>query len=156
MRESSDTCSKCTSYICIDQSHLCCFIVVFIVHVVNHVQCIYIQFRQPFHHLVIFVHYFIIVKVLWCDWAVFWSNLCFCLLINTTVDCVKQTFCKVCTCSKELDLFSCLCCRYAAADRIVISPYRTHYIIVLVLYRTCLDRNIRRIFLEVLWQIRRI
>ena len=152
MRESSDTCSECTSYVCIDQSHLCCFIVVFVVHVVNHVQCIYIQFRQPFHHLVIFVHYFIIVKVLGSDRLVLWSYLLFCLLVNTTVDCIKKAFCKVCTSAEELHLFTCLCSRYTAADAVVIAPYRTHNIIVLVLDGTCCNRDVCCIFLEVLRQ----
>ena len=42
MRESCNTCCKCTSYICINKSHLCCFVVIFIMHIVDHVQGIYI------------------------------------------------------------------------------------------------------------------
>ena len=89
VRETSDTGSKCTSYICIDQSHLCCFVVIFVMHVVNHVQSIYIQFSQPVHHGVVMFHYFVIIQIFSCDRSVSRSYLNFCLLIDTTVDCVQ-------------------------------------------------------------------
>ena len=152
MRESCDTCCERTLNLCIDQSHLCSFIVVFIMHVVDHVQCSDIQMSQPVHHLVIFCDYFIIVKIFRSDRLIAWSYLLFCLLINTAVDRVKKAFCKVCTSTEELHLFTCLCSRYTAADAVVIAPYRTHNIIILILNRTCCNRNICSIFLEVLRQ----
>ena len=39
VRESCDTSCERTVNLCIDQSHLCCFIVVFVMHIVDHVQC---------------------------------------------------------------------------------------------------------------------
>ena len=156
MRESGNTCCESTSYIRIDQCHLGCFIVIFIMHVVNHVQCLYIRLCKPCHHLVVFIHDFIIVKYIACDRTIFRSNLYFIFLIDTTVDRVKKTFCKVCACSEELDLFSCLCRRYTAAYRIIVAPYRTHYIIIFILYRTCLNGNVRCVFLKCLRQMRRI
>src|SRR5699024_11416957 len=148
-----DTCSKCTSYICIDKRHLSSLIVVLIMHVVDHVQCINIQLGQPLHHLVIFLHNLVIVKVLGCDRSVQRRYLLFCLLVNTAVDRVQKAFCKVRTCSEELDLLTCLCCGYTATDRIVVAPYRTHHIIILILNGACLNRNISCIFLEVLRQV---
>ena len=121
-------------------------------HVVDHVQCINIQLGQPLHHLVIFLHYFIVIKVLGSNWLVSRSYLYFVLLIDTTVDSVKKTLSKVCTSSEELHLFTCLCSRYTAADAVVIAPYRTHNIIVLILDRTCCYRNQGSELLEVLWQ----
>ena len=152
MRESCDTCCERTLNLCIDQSHLCCFVVVFVMHVVDHVQCSDIQMSQPVHHNVVFLHNLIIVQILAGDRLIFRSNLLFCLLVFTAVDSVQKAFCKVCTSAEELHLFTCLCSRYTAADAVVIAPYRTHNIIILILNRTCCNRNICSIFLEVLRQ----
>src|SRR5699024_7321972 len=133
VRESSDTGSEGTSYVGIDQSHLSCLVIVFVMHIMDHVQCINVQLGQPFHHRIVFFHYFIVVQILGSDRRVFRSYLLFGLAVNTAVDRVQKAFCKVCTSSEELDLFTCLSSGYTAADRIVIAPYRTHYIIVLVL-----------------------
>ena len=121
-------------------------------HVVDHVQCSNIQMCKPVHHLIIFCDYFVIVKVLGSNRLVLRSYLLLCLLINTTVDRVKKAFCKVSTSTEELHLFTGLCSRYTAADAVVIAPYRTHNIIILILNRTCCNRNICSIFLEVLRQ----
>ena len=150
MRESCDTCCKCTTYIGIDQCHLRCFIVVFVMHVLDQVQYVYIQSGEPVHHLVVFSHYFIIIKVFRSDRCVSRSYLIFWLAVDTTVDRVKKAFCKVCSCSEKLHFFTSLCCRYAAADRIVIAPYRTHCIIIFILDRTCFNRNMWSVVLEVL------
>ena len=121
-------------------------------HVVDHVQCINIQLGQPLHHFIIFSKYFIVIKVLRSNWLVSRSYLYFSLFINTTVDSVKKTLSKVSTSSEELHLFTCLCSRYTAADAVVISPYRTHNIIVLVLDGACCYRNQGCELLKVLWQ----
>ena len=148
MRESCNTGSEGTSYIGIDQSHLCCFIVIFIMHVMDHVQSSNVQMSQPVHHNVVFLHNLIIVQVFAGDRLIFRSNLLFCFLVFTTVDRVKEAFCKVCTSAEELDLLTGLGSRYTAADGVIIAPYRTHYIIVLILDRACLYRNMSCIFLE--------
>ena len=111
---------------------------------------------QPVHHFIIFCNYFIIVKIFRSDRLIVWSYLLFCLLINTAVDRIKKAFCKVCTSAEELHLFTCLCSRYTAADAVVIAPYRTHNIIVLILDGTCCNRDVSCIFLEVLRQSWRI
>ena len=116
----------------------------------DHVQGTYIEVSQPVHHNIIFLHYLVIIKVLGCDRCIFRSNLIMSSLIHTTVDRIKQAFCKVCTSTEELDLFTCLCCGYTAADGVIIAPYRTHYIIILVLDGTCLYGNMSCIFLEIL------
>ena len=152
VRESSDTCCERTVNLCIDQSHFSCFIVVFVMHVVDHVQCSNIQMSQPVHHLVIFCDYFIIIEIFRSNWLIVRSYLLFCLLINTTVDSVKKAFCKVCTSSEELHLFTCFCSRYTAADAVVVAPYRTHNIIIFILDRACQYRNVSCIFLEVFRQ----
>ena len=156
MRKTSDTCSECSSYICIDQSHLSCFIVVFIMHVVDQVQDIYIQSCTPVKHDIVFMHNFVEIKVFRsnrCDFRTTLHMLAFfvkMLLIFTTVDSVKETFCKVSTCTEELDLFTCLCSGYTAADAVVIAPDWLHNIIILILDRRCCNGNLRSIFLEVI------
>ena len=122
----------------------------------DHVQCLYISLCEPCHHLIIFFHNFIVIKILGCDRTILRSNLLLGLLINTTVDRIKQALSKVCSSTEELDLFTCLCCRYTAAYRIIIAPYRTHNIVILVLYGTCCNRNMSCIFLECFRQVRGI
>ena len=107
---------KRQAYIGINQSHLSCFIVVFVMHIMDHVQSAYIQMRQPVHHHIIFLDDFIIIQIFGGNASVFRSYLLSGLLINTAVDGVQEAFCQVCTGTEELDLFTGLCCRYAAAD----------------------------------------
>ena len=157
MWEACNTCCKCSSYICIDKSHFCCLIVVLIMHVVNHVKCTNIEVSKPIHHCVILLDNFVIIKVLWCDRCIFRTNLHLCLFINTAVDSVEKALSKVSSCAEELDFLTCLCCGYAAADWVIIAPYRTHHIIVLVLNWACCNWNMRSILLEVLrksWRIK--
>ena len=125
-------------------------------HVMDHVQSSNVQMSQPVHHNVVFLHNLIIVQVFAGDRLIFRSNLLFCFLVFTTVDRVKEAFCKVCTSAEELDLFTGLSCRYTAADGVIIAPYRTHYIIVLILDGACLYRNMSCIFLESFRKILRV
>ena len=143
MRETCNTCSKCSANISIDKSKFCSFIIVFIMHIVNCIQSIYIQISKPFKHNIILSHYFIIIKIFRSDWLQFWSYLCIrsksSTFIFTTIDSVKQSFCKVSTSSEELHFFTSLSCRYTTADRIVITPNWAHYIIIFILDRRCID-----------------
>ena len=121
-------------------------------HVLNQVQRIYIQVCQPLHHIIIALHYLVIIQVLGGNRTILRTYLLTGLLVNTAVDCVKQAFCKVCASSEELHLLTGLCCGYTAADRVIIAPYRLHGIIVLILYRACVDGDLRSVSLEVLRQ----
>ena len=152
MRESCDTSSKCTTYIGIDQSHLSCLIVILVMHILDQVQSIYIHSCQPIHHNVILLNNFIIIQILGSDRLVCRTYLSLGLLINTTVDSVKQTLSQVCTSAEELHFLTGLCSGYTAADGVVIAPYNTHNIIVLILDGTCCNRDVCCIFLEVLRQ----
>ena len=156
MRESCDTGCEGTSYIGVDQSHLCCLIVVFVMHVMDHVQSSNVQMSQPVHHNVVFLHNLIIVQILAGDRLIFRSNLLFCLLVFTAVDSVQKAFCKVCTSAEELDLLTGLGSRYTAADGVIIAPYRTHYIIIFILDRTCCNRNMSGIISECFWKTLRV
>jgi len=75
--EAGNTGSKGSAYIGINQSHLGSFVVILIMHVLDQVQYVYIQSSEPVHHLVVFSHYFIIIKVFRSDWCVSRSYLIF-------------------------------------------------------------------------------
>ncbi len=109
MRESCDTGCECTAYIGINKSHLSSFVVIFIMHILNQVQNIYIQTCQPVKHAVITFHNLIIVKVFGRNRFVGRSDLIKFFFVHTTIDCVQQCFCKVCSCSEELHFLTCLC-----------------------------------------------
>ena len=95
MGQTCNTGSECSSYIGIDQSHLSCFIVIFVMHVMNQVQDVYIQRCTPVKHDIIFMHNFIEIKVFRsnrCDFRTTLHMLAIfvkVLLILTTVDSVQ-------------------------------------------------------------------
>ena len=95
VRKTCNTSCECSSYICIDQSHLSCFIVIFIMHIMNQVQDVYIQSCTPVKHDVIFMHNFIEIKVFRsnrCDFRTTLHMLAIfvkVLLILTTVNSVQ-------------------------------------------------------------------
>ena len=156
MGKSGNTSCKGSSYIRINQSHLCCFIVIFIMHILNQVQSIDIKLCQPVHHLIIFSNHFVIIQIFRCNRLIVRSYLFSGLQINTAIDSIKQAFGQVRSCSEELHFFSGLCRRHTAADGIIIPPYRLHHIVILILNRTGTDGNISRIVLEMLRQGRGI
>ena len=125
-------------------------------HVLNQVQDVDIQISQPFHHIVILMHNLIIIQIFTGNRTIFRTDLCFRLFINSTVNCIQQTFCKVSTCSEELHFLTCLRGTHTAAYRIVIPPYRAHNIIILILYGACLNRDACGICLEAFRQMRGI
>ena len=119
-------------------------------HVLNQVQNVYVDACEPVHHTIVLRHHLIIIEVLGSDRTVLRTYLLLALLIDTAVDCVEKALCKVCTSAEELHLLTGLCCRYAAADGVVVAPYRTHDIIVLVLDGGSANRNLCSVLLEVL------
>ena len=122
---------------------------VLIVHVVNQVQRVDIHTSQPVHSLVEAWFQLLPCQILVLDGTETWSNLLAGLGVDTTVTCIEDTLGEVGACSKELHLLTSLCCTYTAADAIIVAPYRTHHLVVLVLDRAGLHRNHRSILLEV-------
>ena len=152
MTEASDTRCESTTYVCIDESELCSLIEILIVHVMDEVQCVYIDTRQPLHHIHEARHKLLVCNNITLYRTVSRSTLLTCLTVNATTNSVCKTFSKVCTSAKELHLLSCLGSRYTATDRVVVAPDRSHHIIILVLYRAGRDRYLRSIVLEMLWK----
>ena len=125
-------------------------------HILDRIQCIDIQSCQPVHHHIILLNYFLIIQILTGDRCVCRADLISRLEVTTAVHGVQQTLCKVCTCTEKLHFLTGLCCGYTAADRIVITPYWPHHVIVLILDRARTHRNNCCIFLKVLRQMGRI
>ena len=88
------------------ERHLYLFVAILIVHIVDDVEHIYIHAREPLHHLVVFVHYLVVIEILGRDGSVFRSYLLARNLVDSSVYCVKKALCKVCSRSEELHLFA--------------------------------------------------
>ena len=134
MRETGNTGCKGSSYIGINERHFCRLIEILIVHILDEVQHIDINSGEPVHHHIIFFHDFLVVQDICGNRAVSGRNLLLALFIHTAVDGIEKTFCKVCSCAEELHLLTGFCCGYTAADTVVVPPYRTHDIIIFILY----------------------
>ncbi len=121
MAETSNTSCKCSLNVCIFQSKFFCFVVIFIVHIVNCVQNIYVNISKPFKHCLVFANNHRIVRsinYIICNRRIFRTNLhtLFQTFIASAVESVKQCFCKVSTSTKELHFFSSLSCRYTTTN----------------------------------------
>ena len=162
MGETSDTGCECAAHIGVDESHLGCLVVIFVVHILDQVQDIHIDSCQPVHHEIILVHNLVVIKILGSDRRVLRTNLhrlavlCHVLLVLTAVDRVEQALRQVRAGAEELHLLTCLGSGYAAADAIVIAPDRTHHIIVLVLDGRCVNGDLCRVLLEILRKTGRV
>ena len=102
-------------------------------HILDQIQDIDIETGQPIHHQVKLVHHFVIIQILGANGSELRSALYLELLIHTAVDRVEQALGQVGAGSEELHLLTGLRCRYAAADGVIVSPYRLHDIVILVL-----------------------
>ena len=122
----------------------------------NQIQHVYIDVCQPVHPPVEFLDYLVIVCIFRSNTLHSRSALDSVFLIKTTVERIEQSLCKVCTCTKQLNLFSCFCCGNTAADGVIISPLRFHNLIVLILDGAGIDGNLSCIFLECSWKIRAV
>ena len=137
--ETCNTCRKVTLDISVMQCHLQAFVAVFVMHIMNDVQCIDIQSRKPFHHLVVLVHDIVKVQIIALNGSVFRAYLHFHDLIHAAVDGVEQAFCKVCSCTEELHFLTDAHRRYAAGNCIVVTMCYTHQIVILILNGGVLD-----------------
>ena len=156
MTETRNTCCKCTTDVSIDERHLGCLVEVLVVHVVDQVQSLHINRSQPVHHVHKARHELFVSKYIALYGTEFRTTLLTGLGINTTRNSIGQALGQVGTSTEELHLLTGLCGRHTAADAIIVTPYRAHYIVIFVLDRTCLHRNQRSIVLEALRQTRTV
>ena len=153
MGEACNTGSESTAYIGIDKSHLGCLIVILVMHIVNQVQYIYIDISKPVKPEIVLLNHFIVIKVLACDALHLRTYLDAVLLVETAVDRVKEGLTKICTRTEELDFLTGLGSGYTAADGVIITPYRLHNVIVLILDRARFDGDVGSVLLELLRKI---
>ena len=125
------------------QAHLECFVSILIVHIMNDLQSIDIYFRQPAHHLFVFLHYFVVIEVFAGDRLESRSHLYARTFVTSSIDRVQQTFSQVGTCTEILHLLTDLHRRHTAGNTIIISIIRTHQVVVLILDSGSIDRNLR-------------
>lgn len=133
------------------------FVVVFVVYVVDNVQCGDILFSQLVYEVIYVVYYFVEVQNIVFDWFGFWINLYFQFFINVVVDSVQYGFCQVCMCVEELYLFINDYWVYVVCDSVVIVVEVWMYqVIVFVLQRRSVDGDFSGEFFEVQWQFFRL
>ena len=154
MGEARYTRRKRAAHIRVDERHLRRLVVVFIVHVLDDIQRIHVDMREPVHHALILHDDVVILEVLRTDRTVGRADLHARHFVHAAVDRVEQAFCEVRACAEELHLLARLCRRYAAADGVVVAPRGLHHVVVLVLDRARADGDARRIVLERLGQAR--
>jgi len=152
MREAGNTRGEGAAHIGVDESHLLSLVEVFVVHVVDEVQRLDIDSGQPLHHIHEAGHELIVGHHVALDRTVGGAHLLTCLAVHATTDGVGEALGEVGTCTEELHLLTRLSSAHAAADAVVIAPDRPHDIIVLVLDRAGLHRDVGSIALESLGQ----
>ena len=154
VREARDARCERAAHIRVDECHLRRFVVILVVHVLDDVQRVHVDMREPVHHALVLDDDVVVLEVLRADRAVGRADLHAALLVHTAVDCVEETLCKVRTRTEELHLLARLRRRHTAADGVVIAPLRLHHIVILVLNRARTDGDPRRVVLELLRQFR--
>lgn len=133
------------------------FVVVFVVYVVDDVQCSDVLFSQLVYEVIYVFYYFIIVQDIVFDWFRFWINLYFQFFVNVVVDCVQYGFCQVCMCIEELYLFINDYWVYVVSNSVVIVVEVWMYqVIVFILQRRGVDGYFSGEFFEVQWQFFRL
>ena len=152
MGEACDTGGKSTAHIGVDESHFRCLVVIFIMHILDGVQGIHIEACQPVHHPVILADDLVVLQVLSLVRRVLRSYLLAALRVAAAVQGVKQTLGQVRAGPEELHFLTGLCCGYAAADGVVVAPYRPHHVVILILDGAGPHRDSRRVFLKGLRQ----
>ena len=122
----------------------------------NEVQRINVNANKPFHHIHEAWHKLFVSYNIALNRSQGGATLLASLSVYTTADSVSKTFGEVGTSSKELHFLTGLCSRHTATNRVIITPHRSHHVIILVLDRTGLHRNFRSVVLEAFGQTRRI
>ena len=88
------------------QGHLQLLIRILIMHIMDYIQGIDIQTRQPLHHVIILAHYIIIIQIISLDRTVLGTYLNLEALIHAAVDCVQQALGQIGACAEELHLLA--------------------------------------------------
>ena len=148
MAEACNTRCERTTHICVDKSHFGSLIEVLIVHVMDKVQCLHIDARKPVKHIIKAWHELFIGNHIGCNGAISRAYLLASATVDTAVNGIKHCLGKVGTRSEELHFLTCLRSTDTATYRIVITPNRSHHIVIFILNGTCCYRNLGCIVAE--------
>ena len=131
-----------TLNVCVVKRHHKSLISVFIVHIVNDIHGVDIKSCHPRKILLICLINLFKCKGLFLKDFTLGSYLCALDFVLTAVKSHKENLCKVTSCTEELHLLTHLHCRYAASDCIVVAVHSSHYVVVLILNRVRINRNL--------------
>ena len=155
MGEAGDARGEGAADVGVDQGHLGGLVVVLVVHVLDEVEDVDVEARQPVHHEVELVHDLVIVQELrgdgrdlGADLHVLAGLLVAELDVLAAVHRVQQALREVGTSPEELHLLAGLRCGDAAADAVVVAPDGSHDVVVLVLDGRGVDGDLGRVLTE--------
>src|ERR1051326_7792079 len=106
--------------------HLDTFVSIFVMHVVNDVHRIDVDFTQPIHHSVKSLQDMIKIEVVTGHRSNCRPNLVAADFVSAAIDGIEETLCQVGASAKELHLFSNQHWRHAARNGSVVSPGGSH------------------------------
>ena len=147
--EACDTGSEGAAHISVDECHLRSLVEVLVVHIVDDVQGLHVDTGEPVHHVHEARHELVVCQHVALDRTELRTALLTGLGVYTAGDSVCETLCEIGASTEELHLLACLSCADTTADAVVVAPYRTHHVVVLVLYRAGLNGNHSSVLLEV-------
>ena len=150
--ESGDTGCEGAADIGIDERHFGGLVVVLVVHVVNQVERIHVQACEPFEHQLVLREDLVVFQDAGGDRCSRRSDLCARLFIDTAVDGIQESLGEVGAGAEELHFLTRLGCGDATADGVIITPHAAHDVVVLVLDRGGVDRNLGGVVAEVFRQ----
>ena len=144
--------TKChkSFYIGIMKWHHKSFISILVVHIVNDVHCVNVKTCHPWEVLLVSGEYLVIFENFLVKYRSLRSNLDTLTLVLTTVESHTKNLCKVTSCAEELHLLAHLHCWYTAGNSVVIAVHSSHNVVVFVLDRVGINRNLSTEILEAL------
>ena len=135
------------------QSHQGSFVAVFVVHVVDAVQCGNILSGQPIHEFIHALEHGVVVQHFVFNRLGFRTDLVFGFFVHATVDCIQQGFGQVGTSTEELHVFTNYHRAHAAGNGVIVAvEVGAHQIVVFVLDRRSIDRHFGAKLFEALRQ----
>ena len=117
-------------------------------HIVDDVQGVHINARQPLHHIIECVNYLIIFKHVAVIFSVLRPHLFSGLLIHAAVEGIEQALRQVGAGAEELHFLTDAHGRNAAGDAVVVSVHGAHQVVVFVLDGRGLDGHLRTVTLK--------
>ena len=124
-------------------------------HVVDDVHSFVVHACHFFQYFLIVGKHFFKVQYITAQCRNVFHHQCTGVFTASAVDSQQQCLSQVTACTEELDVTADILIRYTASDTVVVRvTYFTHQVVVLVLDRRCIDRNLCTEVLETFRQFR--